>query len=190
MMLYLARHGEVESRYRECYNGWLDVRLSDGGVKEAQALAGRLEMFSFDAVYSSDLSRCRATLAAFDPGSVTYDAALREKSWGEAEGLNYDEVCAKLGIVYENFSQWIEALGGESLEDFRARVESFFDGTILPKGGNNVLVMTHAGVIRTLLSRAAGLGLEEAFGERIPTGSYTRIEKNRDGWIVHEVGVK
>lgn len=189
MMLYLARHGEVEEQYQGCYNGWLDVGLSCKGEGEAAALAGRLADVSFDAFYASDLSRCQNSLAPFAPESVIVDAGLREKSWGENEGLGYDAICKKRGIVYENFSQWVIALGGESLETFRDRVLASLEKIAASHSGT-VLVMTHAGVIRAVVAEALGLGLEEAFIMKVPTGSFSRIEKKTDGWIVHEVGAR
>jgi broad specificity phosphatase PhoE len=188
-MLYLARHGAVDAKYHGCYNGWLDVGLSPEGEKEAAALAGRLAEVSFDAYYASDLSRCQKSLSPFAPERVISDAGLREKSWGENEGLGYDAICKKRGIVYENFSQWVIALGGESMETFRSRVLASMERIAASQRGT-VLVMTHAGVIRTVVAEALGLDLEEAFGMKVPTGSFSRMEKKPDGWIVHEVGAR
>lgn len=190
MTLYLVRHGAVDQAYKGCYNGWLDVALSPEGHEEARTLADRLSAVPFDSVYASDLIRSRESLACFKPKNVVYDERLREKSWGNSEGMDYDAICKKLGIVYENFVQWVEALGGESLEAFRSRVMGVFFEEIARAQEKNVLVMTHAGVIRTLLAFLERTSLEEAFARPVPTGSYTRIERTPEGWRVREVGVK
>ena len=190
MMLYLARHGEVEEGYQGCYNGWIDVALSSKGNKEAKTLAKCLTHVEFDMVYCSDLSRCKESIAYFDLNRVVYDMMLREKSWGECEGLGYDAICRKLGINYVSFSQWLEDLGGEGLKTFKARIASIFFEKIISSGGEKVLVMTHGGVIRTILSIVTGESIEACFELAIPTASYTIIEKKLNEWIVHGVGLK
>ncbi|MGA1870676.1 MAG: histidine phosphatase family protein [bacterium] len=190
MMLYLLRHGQVEERYQECYNGWLDVALSSEGQEEAKTLARCLSHIQFDAVYCSDLFRCKRSIAYFDSEYVIYDINLREKHWGECEGLDYETVCQKLRIKYVSFYQWIRDMGGESLEEFKARITSVFFERIIPSGGEKVLVMTHAGVIRMLLSIVTGESIEACFNLAVPTACYTIIEKKPVGWIVHKVGVQ
>ncbi|MGE4398924.1 MAG: alpha-ribazole phosphatase family protein [Campylobacterales bacterium] len=175
MRLYLLRHASVDERYTGCYNGHIDISLSDMGNEEAAQAAVKLQDIEFDAVYCSDLARCRQTLQYMGAANTVFDERLREKSWGRAEGMGYDEICEKFGVAYESFAQFIDAIGGESIAEFEMRVGEFFD-ELKAKGHSNTLVVTHGGVIKTLLAKHRNLGLEEAFGLDIPYASITIIE--------------
>lgn len=60
--LVIVRHGE--SRWNLCnrFTGWVDVPLSEQGVKEAQACARHCAAFDFDAAFTSNLERAQETL--------------------------------------------------------------------------------------------------------------------------------
>ena len=169
MKITLVRHGEVEEAYIGKYNGHNDIGLSRRGKKQMQTLAKELQGKQFDAVFSSDLRRARESIEPFGFGEVIFDAALREKSWGEHEGLGFDEITKK-GLVYENFEQWLDVLGGESVAAYQERVSRFFKDLCL-REYENVFVMSHAGVIRTLMRKRDGLTLQESFAIELPYGS-------------------
>lgn len=60
--LVLVRHGE--SRWNLCnrFTGWIDVPLSENGIREAQACAKHCKAFDFSAAYTSKLARTHSTL--------------------------------------------------------------------------------------------------------------------------------
>jgi len=176
MILTLVRHGEVLKEYQGKYNGHIDIALSEEGKRQAQELAGRLRHLNFDKIYCSDLLRTKETLMAFDTNTeVCFTKHLREKSWGRHEGKSFEEITAE-GIQYDNFEQWIHALDGENIEDFVANVKEFFYQTVFKEDAHNVLVVTHAGVIKTLLSLTQDISLEEAFSSSLPYGSFITLD--------------
>ena len=173
MKITLVRHGEVETPYRGKYNGHNDIGLSLIGKEEALLLAKKFTCKQFNLVYCSDLRRAKETIAPFMQAKDTiFTEKLREKSWGKHEGMSFDEITAQ-GIVYENFSQWIEALDGEPYKKYVQRVEQFFFEELITQKAENVLVVSHAGVIRTLMAIAQNISLEKAFAISLPYGSYT-----------------
>lgn len=164
MKITLIRHGEVDEAYHKCYNGHIDISLSDKGKEEAKTLADHFKNNTFDAVFCSDLKRCRQTLSAFDLNiTPVFTRALREKSWGRHEGKNFDQIIDEEAFGYENFEQWINALDGEEYASYIKRIEGFFKGFLPANPYEEVLVMTHAGVIRVLMHLLEGITLEEAF---------------------------
>jgi len=176
MRVTLVRHGAVEERYAGCYNGHLDIPLSEAGHEEARALAAHFAQERFDAVYCSDLKRARQTLEPFNvKGEVRYTAALREKSWGRHEGKRYEAIVTGEGVGYESFEQWLGVLDGEPWERYLARLRSFFEALLL-QPHRNVLVVTHAGVIRGLFALFGGKSLEEAFGIALPHGAFVTFD--------------
>ncbi len=106
--------------------------------------------------------------------------ALREKSWGRHEGMTFDAIVERDGLVYEHFEQWINALDGEPYDAYIKRIRRFFTQTLPQTGYNSVLVVTHAGVIRVLMHILKDITLEEAFSIDFPYSAYTTL--NTETW--------
>ena len=92
---FLVRHGETDWNAAGRAQGQSQVPLNAAGRAQARALAARLRPLRFTAAYASDLCRVTATAAAILHGRelplVTLPA-LREKSFGEWEGMTFAEV--------------------------------------------------------------------------------------------------
>ena len=176
MIVTLVRHAEVIEEYQHKYNGHIDIPLSKKGKTQAKELHEKLKNIDFKRVYCSDLLRAKETLLELKiDAHVTHTQQLREKSWGRHEGMSFEEITAE-GIVYENFEQWISALDGERVEDFVNRVEEFFFNTVFKEEVENILIVTHSGVIKTLLHLTKKISLEEAFATPLPYGSFITFD--------------
>ena len=182
MMITLVRHGEVEEAYRNCYNGHNDIGLSERGREQAKVLADTLSGTAFDAVYCSDLKRCRETLSPIIQHSKLkiencfYTPKLREKSWGRHEGMSFDAIAEQEGLEYDGFLQWIKALDGEPYDAYIDRVHAFFIRDLPQAPYDKVLIVTHAGVIRSLMHLLQGISLESAFCIDFPYSAYTTLD--------------
>ena len=64
MKLFLVRHGQTTANQQKIYAGQTDVLLTEQGRQEAESIRPILEKFTFDRVYSSDLTRARRTAEA------------------------------------------------------------------------------------------------------------------------------
>jgi len=169
----LLRHTEVEEAYFKCYNGHIDIGLSLNGEKQAKLLAQEFSEEKFDLVYCSDLLRTRATLAHFSQKKqAIYTELLREKSWGKHEGMSFDAIMQEGEIEYVDFLQWIQALDGEDYEIYIQRIKEFFLDFLITQKAENVLVITHGGVIRVLISLIKEISLQEAFSLDVAYGAY------------------
>ena len=167
MIITFVRHAEVIEEYLGKYNGHIDIPLSQNGHKQAQELAEKLKEQNYDLVYCSDLLRAKETLSHFNIDcEVIYSQELREKSWGVHEGKSYYEIAAT-GLKYEGFEQWISELDGESVEEFQNRVNSAYK-KILKSDAEKILVMTHSGFIKTLVSQLKNIPLEDSFTTKLP----------------------
>ena len=177
MKVTLVRHGAVEERYKGCYNGYIDISLSQEGRVQSQALGKRLADEPFDAIFCSDLLRAKETLAIMQEQlsvsvEAVYTKALREKSWGRHEGMGFEEICTTEGLVYSSFYEWIERLDGERVEAFEQRVQTFFLEKIAQSEKKSLLIVTHAGVIAIIRSLVENISLEEAFLQNINCGDH------------------
>lgn len=185
MKITLVRHAEVDEAYHNRYNGHIDIELSPKGHEEAKHLAQKLQDKGYDAVFCSDLKRCRQTLEAFELDiKPVYTSMLREKSWGRHEGKRFDEIIETETFGYEDFEQWINALDGEAYPAYINRIKGFFTGFLPANPYEDVLVMTHAGVIRVLMHILQDISLEEAFSKNFAYSDYIYLDT--DTWTFTE----
>ena len=110
--LVLIRHGQSVWNLDNRFTGWMDVDLSDRGVKEARN-AGRTlreKGFRFDLVMTSFLKRSIRTLWLIQEEldqmylPVYTDWRLNERHYGALQGLNKQETAEKHGA--EQVLKW------------------------------------------------------------------------------------
>ena len=152
MELILLRHAPPRREFHGRYVGHTDIGI-DPALFDPAKIAPLLGM-PFDRVYSSDLSRCTRTLEMMDISDYTADARLREVRFrAPFEGKSFAEIERLEGYdpsVLDSADAWHRFVCAESAEAFAERLRSFLD-TLPPLGA--ILVCTHAGVIRELLSQ-------------------------------------
>jgi glucosyl-3-phosphoglycerate phosphatase len=153
--LILVRHGETAWNADKVLQGQTDIELSPRGREQAKALIPLVRRWQPDFVLASDLLRARQTAALMGWPDVATDGRWREANLGEWSGKRVEDLKRTDAARYQRWRDGVEAPpAGEAMSDFRARVASAFDGVRSRKG--NVLVVTHGGVIRALLSLCIG----------------------------------
>jgi len=183
LKITLIRHAEVDEAFHKRYNGHIDIGLSKKGHESSKKLADHFNNLHFDKVFCSDLIRAKESLKNFSQAKdAVYTYKLREKSWGRHEGLSFDEIVARDGIVYKDFLQWINALDGEDYESYANRVKEFFLEYVPSLKKENILVVTHAGVIRVFIGIILNLSLEEVFSISIPYASYIIYDSQNESF--------
>jgi 2,3-bisphosphoglycerate-dependent phosphoglycerate mutase len=103
--LVLLRHGQSQWNLENRFTGWVDVPLSELGMKEAQNAAQVLRDggFTFDVAFTSVLKRAIKTLwivlEALDRMWIPVHRSWRinERMYGALQGLNKAETVAKHG---------------------------------------------------------------------------------------------
>jgi broad specificity phosphatase PhoE len=148
--LLLVRHGETDWNADGRLQGHTDRPLSDFGRRQAQQLAAELEGEKLEAIYSSDLARARETAEIVGERlglPVVLDPELREKDWGNWEGLTAVE------------RDRVE-FAGESTEAHQERMlRALRRISERHPGEGRVLVITHGGSMRRVQTVALGLAL-------------------------------
>ena len=155
--LLVIRHGQSEWNALGRGHGWGDPPLSPLGEQQAVAAVPALARQRLDAqVVSSDLRRARRTAELVaEPlgiGPVTTMAGLREHNIGDWDGPTSDEIevnwpGAKAAWVAEEVDQ---PPGGESRDQFHARLWQALTDIVRDRQGQRVLVVAHGGVVRAL----------------------------------------
>lgn len=150
--LYLVRHGETEWNASRRIQGITDVPLNDTGRAQARRTGTLLAARRWDAIVSSPLSRALETAhiiareARLAP-PVTL-AAMIERHYGEAEGLDYRTLDAR-------FPPDSEVPGRESRAQVARRVLPALVALCEQRPGQRIIVVTHGGVIRTVVNATA-----------------------------------
>lgn len=161
--LILARHGQTAYSEQARYQGQTDLPLSDRGREQAARLAKRLAQQEIHAVCASDLRRARETamLVAAPHGlPVHADPRLREMSFGEWEGLTYEEIETRYpqALAAWEADPLNEAPpGGETLAQVVTRVQAVLDEFVHTGTEQVVLLVSHGGPLRVLLCLALGV---------------------------------
>ncbi len=116
-VLVLVRHGESRWNLSNRFTGWVDVPLSENGVREAERVAIHCKKFDYSVAFTSVLARAQATLLIIlarqdktgifqhaenfryskwthlpkrqeEDMPIFENAALNERYYGELQGMN------------------------------------------------------------------------------------------------------
>jgi broad specificity phosphatase PhoE len=181
--LYLIRHGEVDSRYRQIFGGArIDMELSEVGHGHARALADWFGQSALDAIYASPMVRVRQTaqplLAARGLEPVLLEG-LREVDFGDWTGFRWDEIQERFGVAAYDWLEVLENGGipnGECADALRNRVRPCLQ-TILEENPNrSVAVVCHGGIVRVMLSLLLEVPLAHMAHFNVDYGSVTMLE--------------
>jgi broad specificity phosphatase PhoE len=180
--LLLARHGQSLSNAVRRFQGAQDIALSPLGIRQAEALRGAVGRRGIAHVYASPLVRARRTAELLDL-PVTVVDGLRELSLGEWEGCTVEEIRTQPGDPY---ARWVRdpvqclPPGGEPLAEVQARVLRAVERIAAAHpNGEDVLVVSHGGVISALLAHWLGLPLSSIWRIAVANCSLSEIAPPR-----------
>jgi broad specificity phosphatase PhoE/CTP:molybdopterin cytidylyltransferase MocA len=191
--LFLIRHGETEKHAEAVFLGGTDVPLSEEGRRQAVSAAEKLAAYGARAamLHTSDLSRATETADIIAktlharrggvPPATARDARLREMHLGEWDGRFIREIKEAYPDEYARrgarILTWKRGHDGENYYDLRYRVEKWLSDAL--PGAEEIVAVTHSGVIKVITAAFSGMTPEEAWALRIPRGAV--IELNAGG---------
>ena len=163
--LVLVRHAETIWHAENRYTGISDVALTDPGREQARTLGQWAAGAGLSAIWSSPLSRCRATVdpaAAVTGLAPQIDPRLRELDFGSLEGKTKDEARAAFpeemdALLRDPVANHIK--DGEPPVDAAARAIAGLWDIAAAHSGSRVLVVAHSTLIRLALCGLLGLDL-------------------------------
>ncbi|MCQ4924509.1 histidine phosphatase family protein [Tissierella carlieri] len=167
MKIYITRHGETKWNKEGRMQGWQNSDLIENGVKGAKKLGYRLRDIDFDCIYCSPLGRAVATAEHIrqdkDTEIILVDS-LREMGFGKWEGMGHDTI--KELYPTEHFNFWnrphlYSPIEGESFEELFERVKGVLNQIISNSSLENVLIVSHAVVIKAIYAIIRKYPLEE-----------------------------
>lgn len=150
MNIYFIRHPETKWNRAGITQGHKDSPLTEQGKATAEKLGSLLRDKNIEIIYSSDLGRCVQTAGivnSFLNKEVVLTDRLREQNFGDLNGATREEILEKLDLSNLDLA----APNGESFNQMKKRVLEFIKS--LPNEEfKNVLLVTHDGVTRAILS--------------------------------------
>jgi alpha-ribazole phosphatase len=188
MAIYLIRHTTPLIEKGICY-GQSEIDVTDSFAAEAADIKTALPA-GIEQVYSSPLIRCHKLASHLFPAhNIHLEPALMELHCGEWEGLHWD------AIPPEVIDPWMKDFvnvcipGGESYVQMHRRVTQSFN--IIAAGPKPVAIVTHGGVIRSILAHITQTPLVDSFGAfKIHYGCVMQLQATAAGFqyeVLHNI---
>lgn len=194
--IWCIRHGRVTEAVRGRLYGRLDVPLHPAGrAQMRRAARGFLQQRHSREetgrrpvrVVSSPLSRCRESASLVlaelrEAGELVLppltDEALVELALGRWEGLRKEDIRRDFPAEWAaRGADMAHAAppGGESFQDVQRRALAAVRRLAGAHAGECLLLVSHAGVIRSLMAHALALPLREVLELRLPPAALVRL---------------
>ncbi len=167
--LWFTRHGELEAGKAGAFVGSSEADLSPLGKHQAEALKVYLEGAAIDAIVSSPRRRAKETirpLASALGKIVDVRAGFAEMDFGAWEGLHWQDIVRRDPAFAERWHEDagnIACPGGESGNQFMARIEATLVPFLEEFKGRSVVLSGHAGTNRAILGQILARPYMECF---------------------------
>jgi len=176
MEIYLVRHTETVCEKGICY-GQSDVDLAEPFDLVFENILSQLPSEAI--IFSSPLKRCVILAEYIEKNIKTIsfekEKRLMEMNFGDWELKNWND------IPQEELNPWMEDFvnikvsNGESFVELHQRVGDFLSDLISKKITNPIILVAHAGVIRSVLCHQTSLLLKDAFNNKVHFGQVIKI---------------
>ncbi len=159
MKLILVRHGETDANKNGIIQGVDDNKLNSTGIEQAKEVGKELKKkYKIDMVFCSPLGRCVETLNNIleeypIEGEIFMSKLIEERDFGEYTGredvlVDWEEIDKDNKINKE--------MGVENLLDLKKRTDLFLEDLKLEDENKTILVISHHGPIRMMISKLTG----------------------------------
>jgi len=170
MIVYYVRHTTPDIDKGVCY-GQADIDVAANFNDEADFLIQKLQNVNIETVLSSPLKRC-TKLAAKLNSEYTIVNELMELNFGDWELKQWNNISEEETAPWMNDFVTVAVPNGESYLDLFARAIKVYKN--IKK--DNTIVVTHSGIIRSVLSHITNTNLNDSFDFKIPYGTIVRID--------------
>jgi len=186
MEIYLIRHTTPQVEKGVCY-GQTDVNVSATFLEEA-AVIKRYLPDSIQQVHSSPLQRCTKLAGALFPRhQIRFHTNLKELNFGSWEMQYWDALPKDVLDPWMKDFVHVPAPNGESYLQLYHRVRRQFR-QIIQLTNDSVAIVTHGGVIRSLLSYVTQTPLKDSFKTfNLHYGGVVKLYRKNETNFAYEV---
>ncbi len=191
--IYLIRHCEPQlpGGIPVCM-GKNDIPLSEKGVRQAVELKDYFSRIDISGIYTSPLVRAMQTADIIADGNhhILIKHDLAEYNIGKWDGMSFDEIKEKYPKEYkergENLENYVVE-GGESMAMCRERALPEFLNIVNQSTGN-IIIVSHAGVNRIILSHLLEISVMESFSYKHDFGSVNILIYEKESFTIKKIG--
>jgi len=189
--LLLVRHGETDWNVTQRFQGQTDVPLNQKGHQQAAAIAQHLASEEIHAIYSSDLSRAWDTaeeIAKNHQCEVVAEPRLQEISFGQWEGMTYDELQQREPEAVKAWHNDIGSFsppGGETLQQLSVSAAAAYQHISVNHQDQTVILVAHGGSLQMLITNLLGLPPKSFWQFNLDHCSLSKISVYEEGAIIN-----
>ncbi|WP_062057865.1 alpha-ribazole phosphatase [Aquimarina longa] len=172
MEIYLVRHTTPNIEKGICY-GQSDIGITDSFPSEVEKIHQLIPIHKVSKIYSSPLQRCKLLAQTFNI-TTTYDDRLKEIDFGDWELRAWNHINqTELNPWMEDFVN-IQVPNGESYITLQKRIIRFYT-SLDTSSDEAIIIVTHAGPMRALLSYLRQTDLKDSFNIKIRYGEVVKL---------------
>lgn len=183
--LYLLRHGETAANGR--FIGSTDLPVAPHGFLQLDTTRDLLLKEGITRIFCSPMLRCRQTAEHLGLWQRAEECAeLREIDFGDWEGKTFTEISSTWPEKVQEWGTWSESFtfpAGENIGGFLDRIREV-KSCIDSCDDEKILVISHGGVIRTLICLYLGLSAGNYLLFEIKAGCYATLSLYSDGGVL------
>ena len=189
-VVWLVRHGETAWNTEGRMQGHTDSPLTEHGLIQVEALAGRLRETPPARIVASDLFRAFQTAAVVARRCnlpLYSDPRFREQDLGSWSGRTFPDVeltDPELARRFRARDPDTRPPNGETRAELAIRVWSAFESHAAAGAPGPFLIVSHGGAIQTLIYRVLGLPLTTVRRFRLPNVGLTTLVHRGGAWFV------
>lgn len=180
MAIYFIRHTAPQIEKGICY-GQSDIPLAATFDQEAVAIQRKIPG-KIVLAYSSPLLRCRKLASILTGGQYVIDNRLLELNFGDWELMAWDQVPSQDLQAWMNDFVSQATPKGESYLNLYERTIDFWQSIEQLGKQENILVITHGGVIRAIQAYINSIPLEDSFSFKINYGHICKLSYGNNYW--------
>lgn len=162
--IFLVRHAAHDNLGRYLAGRAPGIDLGSDGLAQAERLSKRLERERFEAIFASPRERAQQTasiIAKARNQSVETAEALDEVDFGSWSGSTFDELNRIEAWQHWNSMRSMAATpSGETMLDVQCRAMGFIREFVAREGETRLVLVTHADVIKAVVSYVLGLPVD------------------------------
>ncbi len=190
--LYLVRHGlpDFPNKEKLCI-GKTDIGLSEEGFISAYLIGMYFNSVPFEHLIVSPLLRARQSAEKIKAERF-FIKGFEEAAMGEWEGKSFDRLKVEQSDYYEKRGKDIFNVptpGGESFRECQIRVKNAFDEFVSEHPVGDIVIVSHSGVSKMLMSALTGNDPAKALNDPMPYGGMMQLLLDGDKAYLGGIGI-
>lgn len=185
--IFLLRHAHSTANAKGILAGRLEnIALSKDGYMQRDKLDSRLSETSFNQIISSPMQRCRETILNIESNPEIVEE-FQEVHYGDWTGKKMSSLMRNSAWreIHKNPAS-VRFPNGETLPEVQTRSLLGLDMHLNSKA-KNILISTHADVIKVIILHALGTHLNNIDKLQIDNASISIIDRDKNGLRVVRV---